>query len=98
MEDISVQDLKQRLDNKDKFLFLDVREDWEYEEDNLGAKNIPLSELPTRLDELEDFKDSEIIVHCRSGARSANAKNFLTSKGFSQVRNTLGGIIAYRDL
>jgi rhodanese-related sulfurtransferase len=98
MEDISVQDLKQRLDNKDKFLFLDVREDWEYEEDNLGAKNIPLSELPTRLNELADFKDSEIIVHCRSGARSANAKNFLTSKGFSQVRNTLGGIIAYRNL
>jgi len=98
MEDITVQDLKKRLDNKDKFLFLDVREEWEYEEDNLGAKNIPLSELPNRLDELEAYKDSEIIVHCRSGARSGNAKNFLNSKGFTQVRNTLGGIMAYRNM
>ncbi|MDG1276691.1 MAG: rhodanese-like domain-containing protein [Algoriphagus sp.] len=98
MEDITVQDLKKRLDNKDKFLFLDVREEWEYEEDNLGAKNIPLGELPNRLDELEDYKNSEIIIHCRSGARSGNAKNFLTSKGFTQVRNTLGGIMAYRNM
>lgn len=98
MEDISVQDLKQRLDNKDKFLFLDVREDWEYEEDNLGAKNIPLGELPTRLEELEEYKNSEIIIHCRSGSRSANAKNYLTSKGFDKVRNTLGGIVAFRNL
>jgi rhodanese-related sulfurtransferase len=98
MEDISVQDLKQRLDNKDKFLFLDVREDWEYEEDNLGAKNIPLGELPTRLEELEEYKKSEIIIHCRSGSRSANAKNYLTSKGFAKVRNTLGGIVAFRNL
>ncbi len=98
MEDITVQDLKKRLDKKDKFLFLDVREEWEYEEDNLGAKNIPLGELPNRLDELEDYKNSEIIVHCRSGARSGNAKNFLVSKGFTQVRNTLGGIMAYRNM
>ena len=98
MEDITVQDLKTRLDIKDKFLFLDVREEWEYDEDNLGAKNIPLGELPNRLDELEEFKNSEIIVHCRSGARSGNAKNFLNSKGFTQVRNTLGGIMAYRNM
>jgi rhodanese-related sulfurtransferase len=98
MEDITVQDLKKRLDNKDNFLFLDVREEWEYEEDNLGAKNIPLGELTNRLDELEDFKNSEIIIHCRSGARSGNAKNFLNSKGFTKVRNTLGGIMAYRNI
>jgi rhodanese-related sulfurtransferase len=98
MEDITVEDLKKKLDNKDNFVFLDVREDWEYEEDNLTAKNIPLSELPNRLDELEEFKNSEIIIHCRSGARSGNAKNFLTSKGFTQVRNTLGGIVAYRNM
>jgi rhodanese-related sulfurtransferase len=98
MEDITVQDLKKRLDNKDNFLFLDVREEWEYEEDNLGAKNIPLGELTNRLDELEDFKNSEIIIHCRSGARSGNAKNFLNSKGYTQVRNMLGGIMAYRNM
>ncbi len=98
MEDINVQDLKSRLDAGDKFVFLDVREEWEYEEDNLGAKNIPLGDLPNRLDELEDHKDSEIIVHCRSGARSGNAKRFLETKGFSQVRNVIGGIMAYRNI
>lgn len=98
MEDITVEDLKARLDNNEKFVFLDVREEWEYEDDNLGAKNIPLAELPNRLDELADYKNEEIVVHCRSGARSGNAKKFLETKGFSKVRNTLGGIIAYRDL
>jgi rhodanese-related sulfurtransferase len=98
MEDITVSELKNRLDKGEKFQFLDVREEWEYEEDNLGAENIPLGELPHRLGELEDFKDTELVVHCRSGARSGNAKKFLESKGFSQVRNVLGGILAYRSL
>ncbi|WP_026957068.1 rhodanese-like domain-containing protein [Algoriphagus vanfongensis] len=98
MEDITVQELKQRLDNNEKFFFLDVREEWEYEDDNLGAKNIPLANLPHQLDELEDYKDEEIVVHCRSGARSGNAKKFLESKGFSKVRNVPGGIMAYREL
>ncbi|EAZ79258.1 rhodanese-like domain-containing protein [Algoriphagus machipongonensis] len=98
MEDITVEDLKARLEKKDKFVFLDVREEWEYEDDNLGAMNIPLADLPTRLDEIEKYKDDEILVHCRSGARSGNAKKFLESKGFSKVRNVLGGIMAYRNL
>ena len=98
MEDITVEDLKSRLDKNEKFVFLDVREDWEYDDDNLGAKNIPLGDLPGRLDELEEFKDQEIIVHCRSGARSGNAKKFLESKGYTKVRNVLGGILAFRSL
>ncbi|MFN3997335.1 rhodanese-like domain-containing protein [Algoriphagus sp.] len=98
MEDITVSELKNRLDKREKFQFLDVREEWEYEEDNLGAMNIPLGELPHRISELEKFKDEEIVVHCRSGARSGNAKKFMESKGFSQVRNVLGGILAYRSL
>lgn len=98
MEDITVSELKSRLDKNDKFYFLDVREEWEYEEDNLGAENIPLGELPHRISELENYKDEEIVVHCRSGARSGNAKKFLESKGFTQVRNVLGGILAYRSL
>lgn len=98
MEDITVENLKSRLDNKENFVFIDVREEWEYEDDNLGAKNIPLADLPNRLDEIEKYKDSEIVVHCRSGARSGNAKKFLESKGFTKVRNTIGGIMAYRNL
>ncbi|MBD8489218.1 rhodanese-like domain-containing protein [Echinicola sp. CAU 1574] len=98
MEDITVEELKERLDNKESFAFLDVREEWEYEEDNLGANNIPLSQLPNALGELEEYKDQELIVHCRSGARSGNAKKFLETKGFTKVRNVLGGIMAYREL
>lgn len=98
MEDIYVKELKERLEKGEKFHFLDVREEWEYEEDNLGALNIPLGELPKKLAKLEKWKDDEIIVHCRSGARSGNAKKFMEGKGFSKVRNVLGGIIAYREL
>jgi rhodanese-related sulfurtransferase len=98
MEDINVEDLKARLDKNEKFVFIDVREEWEYEDENLGAINIPLGDLPNRLDEIEKYKNQEIIVHCRSGARSGNAKKFLESKGFSKVRNVLGGIMAYNSL
>lgn len=98
MEDITVEELKKRLDLQQKFIFIDVREEWEYEEDNLGALNIPLGELNDRLDDLKGDKDSEIIIHCRSGARSGNAKKFLESKGFKKVRNVLGGIMAFRNL
>lgn len=98
MEDISVSELKERLDQGETFHFLDVREPWEYDEDNLGAQNIPLGDLPKRMNELEAWKDEEIVVHCRSGARSGNAKMFLTQNGFTKVRNVLGGIMAYREL
>lgn len=98
MKDITVDELKERLDKGDTFVFIDVREEYEYEDDNLEAWNIPLGELPEKLDELEAHKDDEIIIHCRSGARSGNAKNFMASKGFTNVRNVLGGIIAYRAL
>jgi rhodanese-related sulfurtransferase len=98
MEDITVSELKERVERGEKFHFLDVREEWEYEEDNLGADNIPLGELPHRLAELEPMKEEEIVIHCRSGARSGNAKKFLETKGFTKVRNVLGGIMAYRAL
>lgn len=96
--DISVQELRDRIEDGEDLHLIDVREDYEYDEDNLGALLIPLAELPDRLDEIEDWKSEEVLVHCRSGARSDRAKNFLISQGFSNVRNVLGGIIAYRAL
>ena len=98
MEDITVNELKERLEQGEKFHFIDVREEWEYEEDNLGADNIPLGELAHQLDQLEKIKEEEIVIHCRSGARSGNAKKFMETKGFTQVRNVLGGILAFRAL
>jgi rhodanese-related sulfurtransferase len=97
MEDISTQELRQRLQAGEKLHILDVREPWEFEEDNLNGLLIPLAELPTRLAEIEQWKDEEIIVHCRTGGRSGKAKDFLKTKGFTNVRNLLGGITKYRE-
>lgn len=96
--DITVEELKKRLDSGEELNLIDVREQHEYEEDNLGAYLIPLGELPDRLDELAELKDQEVLIHCRSGARSDRAKNYLIGQGFSNVRNVLGGILAYRQL
>jgi len=97
MEDITVQELKERQGNGESLHVIDVREQWEYEEDNIGAKLIPLGELPTRHSEIADWKAEELIVHCKSGARAGNAKKYLASQGFTNVRNLLGGIMAYRE-
>lgn len=96
--DITVAELKERLDKGEDLHFYDVREEHEFEEDNLGAILIPLAELPDHLDELEDLKDEEIIIHCRSGARSGRAVAYLESQGFTNARNVVGGILAYREL
>lgn len=96
--DITVEELKERLEKGEALHFYDVREEHEFEEDNLGAILIPLGELPNHIDELEELKDEEIIIHCRSGARSGRAQQFLEMNGFSNVRNVLGGILAYREL
>ncbi|WP_242928637.1 rhodanese-like domain-containing protein [Pontibacter vulgaris] len=95
--DITAEELKERLNNGETPVIIDVREDWEYQEANIGgAENIPLGTLPNRIEDLEHLKDAEVIVHCKSGARSATAKAFLQQQGFKQVRNLLGGIIAYK--
>jgi rhodanese-related sulfurtransferase len=96
--DITVNELKQRLDAGEKLNIIDVREPHEYAAYNIGAKLIPLGELAVRSGELEELKNQEIIVHCRSGARSANAKLLLEDMGFSNVRNLLGGMLAWQEL
>lgn len=95
MENIQVDELKQRLDKGEKLNLIDVREPWEYEEKNIGARLIPLNTLPEQVGELEPLKNEEVILHCKSGRRSANAQKFLQQKGFTKVRNLEGGIEAY---
>ncbi len=97
MPDITSPELKQRQQAGETPTILDVREPWEVEESRIsGSRNIPLGSLPQHLDELEDLQDQEVIVHCKSGARSAAAKAFLTQQGFTNVRNLEGGIMAYQ--
>ncbi len=93
--EITVEQLRARLDNGEKLFVLDVREPREYEIVNLGATLIPLSELPKRVEELDPSR--EIVVHCKMGGRSAKAAAFLRQQGFKNVKNLVGGIDAWID-
>lgn len=96
MEDISVQELKQRIDAGDAPVLIDVRETYEWEEFNIGGQLVPLGTLQATLPDLEEFEEREIVVFCRSGARSAAAKDFLLKQGFKKVRNLMGGMMAWQ--
>jgi adenylyltransferase/sulfurtransferase len=93
--EITVEELKQRLDAKEDFVLLDVREPHEYNICNLNGVLIPLNDLPRRISELDP--DKEMVIHCRSGARSARAVGFLQQAGFTKTKNLAGGILAWAD-
>jgi len=90
-----VEDLKQRLDNKEDVFILDVRDPHEYQICNIGGHMIPLNDLPKRLGELDPAQ--EMVVHCRSGVRSAKAVEFLQQAGFKDVKSLAGGILAWAE-
>ena len=94
---ISVEALKRKLDAKEDIFVLDVREPHEYPIANLGAPLIPVGSLEGRVSELASVKDKEIIVHCRSGARSQKAAVILKNAGFTNVSNLTGGILAWAE-
>jgi adenylyltransferase/sulfurtransferase len=93
--EITPRDLKSRLDRGDDLFILDVREPHEFQICNLKGHLIPLGELPRRVHELDSSR--EIIAHCRSGKRSAEAVDFLRKAGFRKVLNLKGGILAWSD-
>ena len=94
--EITSVELKQRLDRGDKLKLVDVREPNEYQINRIpGTVLIPLGEVPRRYAELD--KDAEIVVHCKIGARSAKAADFLRSVGFARVLNLKGGILDWID-
>jgi sulfur-carrier protein adenylyltransferase/sulfurtransferase len=93
--EIQVEELKRRLDAGEDIFVLDVREPHEYQICNINGYLIPLGDLPKRVHELDSSR--EIIAHCRSGARSAKAVDFLRQAGFKKVHNLAGGILAWAD-
>jgi len=95
--DITPKELKQKIDQGETFVLIDVREPNEHEAYNVGGELIPLKTLPNRLSELEDHKDDEVVVYCRSGNRSGMAQQFMQQSGFSNVRNLTGGMLAWYD-
>lgn len=93
--EISVRELKEKLDNGENVFVLDVREPHEYQVANIGARLIPLNELPERMHELN--QNDEIAIHCKTGGRSAKAVKLLRDAGFTNVYNVKGGITAWSE-
>ena len=93
--EITPKDLKARQDRGDDIFILDVREPHEYQICNLNGKLIPLGELPRRVNELDSSR--EMVVHCRSGKRSADAIQFLQTACFKKLLNLKGGVLAWAD-
>ena len=95
MKSITVQEVKKMQDEGVDFQFVDVREVHEFEADNLGAQLSPLGTVPENVAEFS--KDKQVVIHCRSGARSGQACMFLAQNyGYDNVYNMTGGIMAYR--
>jgi adenylyltransferase/sulfurtransferase len=96
MKEISVNELKEMMDTKKDFQLVDVREKSEYEVCDLGGELIPVNAIPNNVDKIS--KDKMVVVHCRSGKRSANVIQYLESNfGFTNLYNLTGGILAWAD-
>ncbi|MBX9685975.1 MAG: hypothetical protein K2X27_04685 [Candidatus Obscuribacterales bacterium] len=98
VDQISVSELKQAIEEGKKPVLLDVREAHELEICKLEYTiHIPLGDLRFRLDELDVYKDADLVVYCRSGRRSNLAAEFLKELGFEKVKNMTGGVLAWSD-
>lgn len=98
MREITVEELKSRVDAGEKLHVIDVREPAEYTEYNIGAKLIPLGNIMgMQVDDIEDLKNEELIVHCRAGSRSMQACLMLEQFGFTNTVNVKGGVLAWQE-
>jgi rhodanese-related sulfurtransferase len=95
MKEISVQELKEKMDNHEDFQLIDVREEFEYEVSNLGGVLIPLGGILIEADKIA--KDKPVIMQCRSGKRSAAAIMQLEQLGYNNLYNLQGGILAWQS-
>ena len=92
---LTVRDLKRRMDAGEDVFLLDVREPHEYAIANLGGKLMPMNEVPQRLAEVD--RDREIVIHCHHGMRSQRVAEFLQQSGYTGVVNLAGGIHAWAN-
>ena len=98
MTEITVEQLKARMDAGEKINLIDVREPLEYAEFNIGGQLIPLGQIQAMaIDEIEDLRNEEVIIHCRSGKRSATACMLLEQFGFTNTANVVGGVLAWQE-
>jgi rhodanese-related sulfurtransferase len=98
MENISIEEVKQRLDAGENLNLVDVREPAENAEFNIGGILHPLGRiLSADADDLESLKDQEVIFYCRSGNRSGKAAMMMETMGFKNVKNLVGGMLAWQE-
>ena len=94
IKEITVQELKQLKDSNADYQLIDVREEYEFDEANLNGELIPMGEVMDDLDKIS--RDKKVVVHCRSGKRSASVIQALEGQhGFTNLYNLKGGILAY---
>jgi len=99
MQTITAEEVKSRLKAGEKLNLVDVREPNENTDFNIGGRLVPLGKIQTmQTDQLDDLKDSEIIVYCRSGNRSGQACLILETMGFQNVKNLTGGMLKWTEL
>ena len=91
--DISVEELQQLLEGGSSFRLIDVREQSEFDAGQIGGELIPLGSLPEAIPGFDP--DSHIVIHCKSGGRSAHAVKLMRAQGFSNVWNVQGGLLAW---
>ena len=95
---ITAAELKARIDAGEQLNIVDVREPFEHEEFNIGGVLVPLGQIRMMMiDELEEYKDKELIVYCRSGNRSGQACMLLDSLGFTNTKNLVGGMLVWQE-
>ena len=98
MKSISVDELKAKMDKGDPIHLLDVRESFEHAEFNIGGILLPLSlVLSMQVEAIEDLKEEELIIYCRSGNRSGQACQVLDILGFTNTNNLAGGMLAWKE-
>jgi adenylyltransferase/sulfurtransferase len=96
MKEITALELKKLIDEKKDFQLIDVREEYEFDEANINGELIPMGVIMDNIDKIS--KDKQVVVHCRSGKRSATVINALEAQhGFTNLYNLKGGILAYID-
>lgn len=95
MKECTVAELKSKIDKKENFQLIDVRETFEYDTSNLKGENIPLAQVILEKEKIS--KDRPVVVHCRSGKRSAQAIKLLEQEGYDNLYNLKGGILAWKE-
>lgn len=98
MTNITPEEVKKRLDAGEKLNLVDVRESHENAEFNIGGILLPIGKIQSmQLEDIEDLKNEEVILYCRSGNRSGISANILDTIGFTNTKNLTGGMLAWQE-